>query len=163
MIYWLNIIIHVSLFNINIIFLFKIFFYNDYIMSDSEDYDITPANHACSSVTHSQVIKPTPNSSTGNATNDIDTTTNQHDADAQYDNTDNIEVKPLYGGGLIKFKIIFKNKINYVYSDNEINAIKKLFNNKIFKVDNLLEIFHNNKKSMYIIQKNYKNKFKKIH
>ena len=133
-------------------------------MSDSEDYDIKPANHACASSTSSQVIQPTPNSSTGNATNDIDASSKQHDSDAQYDNTDNIEVKPLYGGGdLTKFKIIFKNKINYIYSNNEISAIKDLLNNKIFKVDNLLEIFYNNKKSMYIIQKNYKNKIKKIH
>ena len=133
-------------------------------MSDSEDYDVRPANHACASVINSSVIKPVPNSSTGNATNNIDASAQQHAADSQYDNTDNIEVKPLYGGGdTIKFKIIFKNKINYIYSNNEISAIKDLLNNKIFKVDNLLEIFHNNKKSMYIIQKNYKNKFKKIH
>jgi len=133
-------------------------------MSDSEDYDITPANHACSSVINSSVIKPVPNSSTGNATNDIDSSTQQHASDAQYDNTDNIEVKPLYGGGYpVKFKIIFKNKINYIYSNNEIGAIKDVLNNKIFKVDNLLEIFDNNKKSMYIIKKKYKNKFKKIH
>lgn len=133
-------------------------------MPDSEDYDIKPVNHACASSTSDHVIKPTPNSSTGNATSDIDASSQQHDSDAQYDNTDSIEVKPLYGGGdLTKFKIIFKNKINYIYSNNEIGAIKNVLNNKIFKVDHLLEIFHNNKKSMYIIQKNYKNKFKKIH
>lgn len=133
-------------------------------MSESEDYDIIPANNGCSTSTNSLLIKPTPNSSTGNATTNIDATSNQHDSDSQYDNTDSIVVKPLYGGGdLTKFKIIFKNKINYIYSNNEIGAIKDVLNNKIFKVDHLLEIFHNNKKSMYVIQKNYKNKIKKIH
>jgi hypothetical protein len=132
-------------------------------MSESEDYDIIPVNHGCSSSTSSLLIKPTLNSSTGNATTDITASSNQYDYDAQYDNTDNIIVKPLYGGSLIKFKIIFKNKINYIYSNNEINAIKDVLNNKIFKVDNLLEIFHNKEKSMYVIQKNYKNKIKKIH
>lgn len=130
-------------------------------MDSENNYDVKPVNHACG--TNNNVIKPVPNSSSASASNNIQSVDNQSKVDSQYDNTNEIEVKPMYGGTYKKFKIEFKNETFYIKEHDEFNAIKKILKDRIFKKDYLLEIFENKKKSMYIINANYKNKFKKIH
>jgi len=132
---------------------------------DSEiNFEINPVNQNCKNVVNNQIIQSDPNTDNDNVSSNVNTTLDQHTLDSQYDNTDAIIVKPMYGGNK-KFKIIFKKKEYLVNSNNEINAIKNVLNNKIYKTDNLLEIKgnNNNKHSMYIIKANYKNKFKKIY
>ena len=132
-------------------------------MDSETNFEIDPVNQNCKNVVNDQVIQSDPNTNNNNASSNVNTTLDQHTLDSQYDNTDAIIVKPMYGGNK-KFKIIFKKKEYLVISNNEINAIKNVLNNKIYKTDNLLEIkCNNNKYSMYIIKGNYKNKIKKIH
>ena len=132
-------------------------------MDSETNFEINPVNQNCKNVVNNQVIQSDPNTNNNNASSNVNTTLDQHTLDSQYDNTDAIIVKPMYGGNK-KFKIIFKKKEYLVISNNEINAIKNVLNNKIYKTDNLLEIkCNNNKHSMYIIKGNYKNKIKKIH
>lgn len=123
----------------------------------SEEFDITPANHACQHAS-TEVVKSQPNTSNSNTSNDIQANHQQHQADSQYDNADNIEVKPMYGGNK-NFSLLFEKKNYKINSNNEINAIKQFLNNKIFKKDKLIVV---NNGSTYLIKKNYKNKFKKI-
>lgn len=123
----------------------------------SEEFDITPANHACHHAS-TEVVKSQPNTSNSNTSNDIQANHQQHQADSQYDNADNIEVKPMYGGNK-NFSLLFEKKNYKINSNNEINAIKQFLNNKIFKKDKLIVV---NNGSTYLIKKNYKNKFKKI-
>ena len=68
----------------------------------------------------------------------------------------------MYGGN-IKFKILFQNNISFIDSINEINAMKKILNGKIYKKNYLIEVYNNNKKSVYVLRANKKNKFKKLY
>lgn len=132
-------------------------------MDSETNFEIAPANQGCKNTMNTEVVQSAPNSTNSNASDNINTTLDQHTLDSQYDNTDAIVVKPMYGGNK-KFKIILRKKEYLIQSNNEVNAIKNVLNNKIYKTDNLLEIFdNNNKHSMYIIKANYKNKIKKIH
>jgi hypothetical protein len=133
-------------------------------MDSENNYDIEPVNSSCNNIINDTVIINSPGSTLNNSDKDIISGTNQHDADAQYDNVDNISVKPLYGGikTNILFTIKFRNKIININSDSEYNAIKLFLNNKIYKKDNLLEISYKNKFSLYIIKNSYKNKFIKM-
>jgi len=136
-------------------------------MDSENNYDIVPVNNSCNNVIHTDVTISSPGSDTGNSNQNITSTSNQTEANAQFDNVDNITVKPLYGGILknvknILFTIKFRNKIVNIDSLNEESAIKKFLDNKIYKKDHLLEIIYKNKSSLYIIKNNYKNKFKKI-
>ena len=129
--------------------------------SETTEYDITPVNHGCSNVVNSNVIVSSPGSQTAQANQGISDVNNQHIADAQYD-SDIGNVKPLYGGILKKdilFTIKFRNKIVNINAKDENSAIKLFLNNKIYKKDNLLEIIHKNKSSLYIVKNGYKNKF----
>lgn len=132
-------------------------------MDSETSFEIAPANQNCKNVINNQVVESAPNTTNSNASDNVNSTLDQHTLDSQYDNTDAITVKPMYGGSK-KFKIILKKKIYLIQSNNEINAIKNVLNNKIYKTDNLLEIIdNNNKQSLYIIKANYKNKIKKIY
>jgi hypothetical protein len=86
---------------------------------------------------------------------------NQTTASAQYD-SDIASPESMYGGNS-SYKIIFRKKSTFIPSSSEKDAIKIFLNNKIYKRDYLLEIIQNNKKSIYIIRANYKNKIKKIY
>lgn len=126
-------------------------------MDSESNYDVKPINHHCS--TNKNITQASPNGSTAATSNNIQHVSNQHKVDSQYDNVNDMDVKPMYGGNIV-FEINFKNKIYHIKDNNEINAIKKIIKNKNFKKDCLLEIFHN-KKSMYIIKAN--KTFKQIH
>jgi hypothetical protein len=135
-------------------------------MADSStDYDFKPVNHACDNVTNSSVIVSSPGSQTAQSSKDISNVQNQHAADAQYDNVEAGDVKPLYGGESkeknILFTIKFLNKTVNILATDEKSAIKLFLNNKIYKKDNILEITHNKKSSLYIVKNGYKNKFVK--
>lgn len=137
-------------------------------MASENNYDIVPVNNSCNNVINTNVIVSSPGSDTSHSDKNITNTSNQYDANAQFDNIDNITVKPLYGGILnnikknILFTIKFRNKIVNIEELNEESAIKIFLDNKIYKKDNLLEIIYKNKSSLYIIKNGYKNKFKKI-
>ena len=134
-------------------------------MDSDTNFEVAPINDSCKSTINTNVIKSNPNTNISNNNDDINSGLNQYKLDTQYDNVDNMTIKPMYGG-YKKFKINFRKKDYFLESNNEINAIKHVLNNKIYNKDHLLEIFQNDKNnisSMYIIKANYKNKFKKIH
>jgi hypothetical protein len=120
----------------------------------SDTYAVKPINTNCSSQQTNSVIMDT--------TNPAYQVTDQLEASTKYDNVNNLSIKPLKGGSIKKLTIKFKNKLYHIQnSSNEIQAIKNILNNKIYKRDYLLEILEN--KSLYIIRGNYKNKFEKIY
>jgi len=125
----------------------------------SEDYDVVPINNKCVKQVNSLVIINKPGSSVSTASNNVTSINYQQQVYAKYDNTEEIYVKPMFGGAEHKFNIKFMNNYYKIKSDNEINAIKKFLNNRIFKLDHLLTI---NNTKIYIIRGRYKNKFKKI-
>lgn len=129
-------------------------------MIDSE-YEIQPVNNSCVN-SEKITIVPQHGSPVATTTKNIDNVNNQHTVNSQYDNVDNMNVKPLYGG--MKYKIIFRNKTFFISGKGEIEAIQKFLHQKIYKKDHLLEIYKNtNQKSVYIIRGHYKNKFKKVY
>ena len=73
--------------------------------SETNDYDVKPINHKCTSSMNSYLTKPNPNSTNYNVSTNLNSVSNQHKLDSQYDNVDNLNVKPMYGG-----KNIFKIK-----------------------------------------------------
>jgi hypothetical protein len=137
-------------------------------MDSENNYDIIAVNNSCDSVIHSNIIVASHGSDVSHSNKNITSLSNQQDANAQYDNTDNMSIKPLYGGILknikenILFTIKFKNKIVNIDSFTEKGAIKIFLKNKTFKKDHILEIIYKNRSSLYIIKNNYKNKFIKI-
>lgn len=148
-------------------------------MDSENNYDVVPANQSCGNISHTSIIQPTLGTPTNNASKNIDYVNNQHQASSQYDTISNTQLQPLQGGSIKKFIILFKNNNYSIYDTNEIMAIKKIINNKIFKKDHLLEIveeddtyitnnynikdlFKKSKKSLYIIRGFNKNKFVKI-
>jgi hypothetical protein len=128
-------------------------------------YDVTPANQSCS-LQNKGIVTPnagTPNSSLNQST---ETTNAQLETSGQYDNVDNLQIKPLKGGMNKAYTIKFRNKEYYI--DNAIDeedAIIKIIKNKIYKKDYLVEINEEGTKdnSVYIIRGNFKHKFKKIY
>ena len=137
-------------------------------MDSENNYDIEAVNNSCSNVINTDVTVSSPGSDTSHSNQNITSVDNQHDANGQFDNVDNITVKPLYGGILnnkkknILFTIKFRNKIVNIEAVNEKSAIENFLDNKIYKKDHLLEIIYTNKSSLYIIKNSYKNKFKKM-
>ena len=125
--------------------------------SETNDYDVKPINHKCTSSMNSYLTKPNPNSTNYNVSTNLNSVSNQHKLDSQYDNVDNLNVKPMYGGKNI-FKIKFRNKYYNISGTNELDAIKIFLNGRIFKKDHLIEISYNNIDSLYIIRRKYKNK-----
>jgi len=131
-------------------------------MDSENDYDIIPVNNSCSTIINNTVTISSPGTSTSYTNTDITNVNNQHILSGQYDNVDNMTVKPLYGGILNKntlFSIKFRNKITNIEALNEKSAIKLFLKNKIYKKDHLLEIYNKNKCSLYIVKHGYKNKF----
>ena len=131
-------------------------------MTDSENnFDIVPINKTCSSNINTTVIKPSPGSSGSLQDNNLNSLDAQNKVNAQYDNVDSIEVKSLTGGFLKNYIINFRTKQYNINSNDEINAIKIILNNKIYKKDYLLYINekNTNKIEKYVIIRKQKNKF----
>lgn len=130
---------------------------------NSEEYDIIPINSKCINNANNLLITNKPGSNISDSTNNIDSVNYQQKVYAQYDNTEEIDVKPMFGGKdrekLNNYKIKFLKKYYNIFAKNEIDAIKKVLKDKIYKIDHLLTI---NDKQIYIIRGRYKNKFKKI-
>jgi len=133
-------------------------------MSGDSDYDIVPANQECVNIDNKENIQLTPGSSTAHASNNIDSFNQQHEANAQYDNVDDMKVNTLTGGTKHNYILNFKKNKITMYAKNEIEALKIFLKNRIFKKDNLIEIklINSNIPSLYVIRGNIKNKFKKI-
>ena len=129
--------------------------------SESNDYDITPVNSQCSNTVKTTIV-PNYSGSSANANKNINDVQNQTTANAQYDSNNINSPQPMYGG-YNNYKINFRKKSFFINGKNEKDAIKIFLNNKIYKRDYLLEISQYNKKSIYIIRGNYKNKIKKIY
>jgi hypothetical protein len=138
-------------------------------MDSETNYDIIPVNNSCKNVINNSSIVSSQGSSTSYSNQNITNINNQHAADSQYDNVDNLQVKPLYGGKnkiinnkLNFYTIKFRNKIVNIEAFNKKNAIKiftnRNINNKLYKTDNILEVIYKNKNSLYILSnKNNKN------
>jgi hypothetical protein len=134
-------------------------------MDSENNYDITPINNHCSSSANVKIISQ-PGSENDISIKNANTIQNQHIADAQYDISTDLNVKPMYGGlNKInkKFKIIFRENTFYIDSKDEINAMKEMLNGKVYKKNYLIEIYNQNKKSIYVLISNKKNKFKKLY
>jgi len=133
------------------------------MISEESNFNIKPANSQCINSPKTTTVSSS-TSSVGTASQDITNMSNQGVSDASGDSVSTYsDIKPLYGGANSIYKIIFRNKTFSSNGKNELDAIKKILNNKIYKKDYLIEIFNNNKKSIYIVRANYKNKFKKIY
>jgi hypothetical protein len=130
---------------------------------NSEDHEVIPINNKCIKITNNLLITNKPGSNVSIADNSVDSVNYQQKVYSQYDNTEEIDVKPMFGGkGTYLYMIKFMNKYYEIDSNGPANhndLIKKVLNNRIFKVDHLLIINHQH---IYIIRGNYKNKFKKI-
>ena len=134
------------------------------MISEESDYLVKSAVSQCkNTATVTTVSNPTSN--TAQASQGITDTANQADSDASVDNVQTYStiLRSLNGGANTIYKIIFRNKTFSSNGKSELDAIKKILNNKIYKKDYLIEISNNNKKSIYIVRANYKNKFKKIY
>lgn len=140
---------------------FIVYYYKRFMDQEQNDFDVKPANHTCSSAS-STSITAAHGSQNAAVSQNLDTVNSQNAASSQYDNVDNMNVKPMYGGTLKKYKIIFRKKTYFINELNESSAIKKILNNKIYKKDYFLEIYYNIYNSLYIIRANHKNKFVKI-
>ena len=130
--------------------------------SESNDYDITPVNSKCSSYVKTDIVS-SHSGTVSNTNNSIDNVQNQSKASAQYDQNISSPKSLILSGGNNNYKIIFRKKTVFINGNSEKDAIKIFLNNKIYKRDYLLEISQYNKKSIYIIRGNYKNKIKKIY
>jgi hypothetical protein len=134
-------------------------------MDSENDYEIVPANNTCSSNINKQLVIPTPGTTTSQNLNNVNAIGNQHIEDSKYDDTDAIQVKPMYGGNvknLKTFKIIFRKKKYLVNSNNELNAINNLLSlkNSNYKKDYLIhieELNKINKNNFYVLESNNKN------
>ena len=131
--------------------------------SENEYHDFVPSNSHCSNIKNETLIIPQPGTATTDNLNNIDKLHNQMVANSVHDNVDAITVKPLYGGSKnVDFNINFRNKNYKVNDNNEVNAIKKILNNKVYKRDHLLEISYKNKSSIYVVRGFKKNILFKI-
>ncbi len=131
--------------------------------SEMEYHDFAPANEHCSNIKNETLTIPQPGTATTDNLNNIDKLHNQMIASSVHDNIDENMVKPLYGGSRnVDFNINFRNKNYKVNDNNEITAIKKILNNKVYKRDHLLEISYKNKSSIYVVRGFKKNILFKI-
>lgn len=133
------------------------------MISEESDFNIIPANSQCINSSKTTIVSSS-TSPEGKASQNITDINNQNTIDSSGDTINTYsDISAIYGGGNTSYKIIFRNKTFSSNGKNELDAIKKILNNKIYKKDYLIEIFNNNKKSIYIVRANYKNKFKKIY
>ncbi len=148
------------------------------MLSEEHSHDVVPANSMCANVKHDTLTISQPGTKTTDTLTNIDKIQNQMEASAVHDNVDAITVKPLYGGknkknnnngndnNKLNFNINFRNKDYVIKNNNEIDAINEFLNvnlkNKIYKKDNLLEITHKNRSSLYVVRGHKKNTFVKI-
>jgi len=130
--------------------------------SESNDFDITPVNSKCSNYVKTDIVS-SHSGTVSNTSSSIDNFHDQAKASAQYDQDISSPKSLIHSGGSNNYKIIFRKKSNFINGNSEKDAIKIFLNNKIYKRDYLLEISQYNKKSIYIIRGNYKNKIKKIY
>ena len=134
--------------------------------SDALNFDVVPANNSCLAPQNKPVIVPAASSGNNAASNMLA----QQAADSKGDA--NLTVNPIpntqKGGNLKKYIISFMGKEYTLSGKNEIDSMKNVINERIFKGDRIIEVYENgknNKKmnnSSYILRGNKKNVFKKI-
>jgi type II secretory pathway component HofQ len=131
-------------------------------MATSESYDVVAANKQCSNQINKPTIITTPGTSTHTNQMQVNANENQHIEDSKYDNTDEITVKPLYGGNKKNkinkyYKINFNNKNKKYIASSYSEAIQKFLNKNKIQDDYLLEITeyykNSNKTNLYLINK----------
>ena len=80
-------------------------------------YNITPANHSCSSITNVPIQSINPTSPTATTANDLANVENQHNENSRYDNVSDMDIKPMTGGK--------KTDINKIISMNDLKEYIK--------------------------------------
>ena len=78
------------------------------MIQEETSFEITPINYKCSNIINKDYVQPNPNSTNAIVQNSLINNNNQSIADTQYDNVDNMVVKPLYGGNKKLYKRHFK-------------------------------------------------------
>jgi hypothetical protein len=121
-------------------------------MDSETNYEIIPINKSCTNVINNNSIAFSKNTAIGQENQNITNINNQHAAYAQYDNVDNLNVQPLYGGGRKIFTIKFRNKFVNIEATSKKNAIQLFLNNKKYKRDHKIEVSYNNNVSSYLIR-----------
>ena len=128
-------------------------------MDSENDYDVIAVNNFCSKSINTVIIPP-PGSL--NAINNVNA---QHQANIQYDNINNLDVKAIHGGNKYRYFKIYdiylnninnlNNKVNITYKSQPITAAKKLILPYIKKINNkeiifsIKEIKNKSKKKIY--------------
>ena len=128
---------------------------------DSESHQVIPANQQCSQQIHKNIVVTTPGSQNHVTDQHIDSVSNQHTADAQYDTTTPPDVKPMYGGNTTHYIILFQKKKYEVIAPNEKKAICTILKKKIRTKDYILQIYRSNStiKSVYLVKGHVSNRF----
>ncbi len=145
----------------------------------SEEYDIIPANQMCKSQINTSHVISTPGTTTHANQNAVNTIEQQHIEDSKYDNVNDMDVKPLYGGkhkqnkqnmqnkqtkdkplkkNLKNYNIEYKNKLLRFKEKNEKDVLLKFINKYNINKQYLIQINEtkNNKhikESLYLIKK----------
>tara|TARA_B100001175_G_C19276722_1_gene526823 strand:- start:172 stop:573 length:402 start_codon:yes stop_codon:yes gene_type:complete len=132
-------------------------------MDEEQNYDFKPINSNCSPTEQVKIV----DSGTGSKNNEsLDKTSNQANADAQYDSTN--QVNAMYGGniyGLKNYEINYKKKKIYLKTFNITEALFHIINNFKIKKDCLFEvneINNKNNRSIYHFKNNKKKVINKI-
>jgi hypothetical protein len=121
-------------------------------MDSETSYEIIPINKSCSTVINNNSIVSSKSTAIGQQNQHINNINNQHTAYAQYDNVDNLNVQPLYGGGKKIFTIKFRNKMINIEAKSKKNAIQLFLNNKVYKRDQKIEVSYHDNVSSYLIR-----------
>ena len=102
-------------------------------------FDVTPINNNCSMQQKTVILSNSDDP--GSQTNQqIDSTSAQAKNDSAFDTIDTESLKPLYGGKLNQYEIIYKNKIFIVRTHEINNIIKHLVKELKIKKDALFEV-----------------------
>ena len=127
-------------------------------MASSEDYDVVAANNHCSNQINKSTVITTPGTQTHANQVQANANENQHMENSKYDNTEEIDVKPMYGGNKSKknknYKIYYNNQIKIYKANSYKKAIEMFLSKNNVKKDYLLEICdcNTNKELLYFIK-----------
>ena len=124
---------------------------NSTLDEEISSYHVIPANKTSDTQITKTTVISTPGTPAHKNQVMADAIAQQHIQDSKYDNTDDITVKPLYGGNNKKnnkfkyYKIRFNNKLNKYKAHCELDAITMFLNKNKLKNDYLLDITEYNK------------------
>ena len=128
-------------------------------MASSEDYDIVAANNHCANQQNKSTVISTPGTPTHTNQVQANAVENQHVENSKYDNTDAINVTPLYGGNKKKknnkyYKIYYDDTVKIYKATSYKKAIEIFLSKNNIKKDYLLEICdcNKNKELLYLLK-----------